>query len=97
MPLASFRVTRLCSAIIGSKGGAPKHPGWYYNLVADPSIIVQDGTERFETTVRLVDGDERAEWWERAVAAFPPYAEYEVKAAEADRVIPVFISYPKAD
>lgn len=82
-------------AIIGSKGGAPEHPGWYYNLVADPTVVVQDGPERFETTVRIVDGEERAEWWERAVAAFPPYAEYEVKAAAADRVIPVLISYPK--
>ncbi len=79
-------------AIIGSKGGAPAHPGWYYNLVADNRVLIQDGPEPFETTVRLVEGDERAEWWERAVAAFPPYAEYEVKAAEADRVIPVFIS-----
>ena len=84
-------------AIIGSKGGAPTHPGWYYNLVADPRVIVQDGTERFETTVRLVEGEERAGWWERAVAAFPPYAEYEVKAGAAGRTIPVFISYPKAD
>ncbi len=79
-------------AIIASKGGAPAHPGWYYNLTADNRVLIQDGPEPFETTVRLVDGDERAEWWERAVAAFPPYAEYEVKAAEADRVIPVFIS-----
>ena len=83
-------------AIIGSKGGAPSHPGWYHNLMADPNVIIQDGTERFETTVRLVDGDERAEWWERAVAAFPPYAEYEVNAAKADRVIPVFISAAKS-
>jgi F420H(2)-dependent quinone reductase len=79
-------------AIIGSKGGAPAHPGWYHNLIADPTVLIQDGPEPFETSVRLVDGDERAEWWVRAVAAFPPYAEYEVKAAAADRVIPVFIS-----
>lgn len=77
-------------AIIASKGGAPAHPGWYHNLMADSKILLQDGPAPFETEVRLVDGDERAAWWERAVAAFPPYAEYEVKSG--DRQIPVFIS-----
>ncbi|WP_428119895.1 nitroreductase family deazaflavin-dependent oxidoreductase [Candidatus Poriferisodalis sp.] len=76
-------------AIVGSKGGAPAHPGWYHNLVADPTVLIQDGPEPFETTVRLVTGDERATWWERCVAAFPPYAEYQEKT---DREIPVFIT-----
>ncbi|MFT7598312.1 MAG: deazaflavin-dependent oxidoreductase (nitroreductase family) [Acidimicrobiales bacterium] len=79
-------------AIIASKGGRPENPGWYHNLVANPVVLVQDGPEPFETELRLVDGDERAAWWERAVAAFPPYADYEVTATEANRVIPVFIS-----
>ncbi len=79
-------------AIIASKGGAPEHPGWYYNLMADQKILLQDGPEPYETEVRLVDGDERAAWWERAVAVFPNYADYHVKATEADREIPVFIS-----
>ena len=79
-------------AIIASKGGAPQDPGWHHNLQANSTVLIQDGPEPFETEVRLVDGAERAEWWERAVKAFPPYAEYEVKAAEVDRVIPVYIS-----
>ena len=78
-------------AIIASKGGAPDHPGWYHNLVADPNVLVQDGPEPFEATVRLVDGEERAEWWDRAVVVFPNYADY---AAKTDRQIPVFIAEP---
>ncbi len=76
-------------AIVGSKGGAPAHPGWYHNLIADPTVLIQDGPEPFETTVRLVSGAERETWWERCVEAFPPYAEYQAKT---DREIPVFIS-----
>ena len=76
-------------AIVGSKGGAPAHPGWYHNLMADPTVLIQDGPEPFETTVRLVSGDERAAWWERCVEAYPPYADYQAKT---DREIPVFIS-----
>lgn len=76
-------------AIVASKGGAPAHPGWYHNLVADPNVTIQDGPAPFDAQVRLVTGDERAAWWERAVAAFPPYAEYQEKA---EREIPVFIA-----
>ena len=76
-------------AIVASKGGAPEHPGWYHNLVADPHVTIQDGPEPFDAVVRVVSGDERASWWERAVAAFPPYAEYQAKT---DREIPVFIA-----
>jgi deazaflavin-dependent oxidoreductase (nitroreductase family) len=77
-------------ALVASKGGAPKHPVWYYNLVAHPDeVVIQDGPEPFEATVRLVTGDERAQWWERGVAAYPPYAEYQTRT---DREIPVFVA-----
>jgi len=78
-------------AIVGSKGGAPEQPGWYHNLVADPNVMVQDGPEPFDAVVRLVSGDEREQWWERAVELFAPYAEY---ADKTDREIPVFIASP---
>lgn len=80
-------------AVIASVGGRPKNPGWYHNLVVNPTVLIQDGPEPFETDVRIVDGDERAAWWERAVAAYPPYAEYQAKT---DRVIPVFITRARA-
>jgi deazaflavin-dependent oxidoreductase (nitroreductase family) len=77
-------------AIVASKGGSPKHPVWYYNLKADPDeVTIQDGPEPFEVHVREVAGDERAAWWERAVAAYPPYAEYQEKTT---RRIPVFVA-----
>lgn len=76
-------------AIVASKGGAPSHPGWYHNLVADKKVMIQDGPAPFDATVRLVTGDERSGWWERAVEAYPPYAEYQEKT---DREIPVFIA-----
>jgi F420H(2)-dependent quinone reductase len=76
--------------LVASKGGAPKHPVWYYNLRADPAaVLIQDGPEPFEVDVRELDGDERAQWWTRAVAAYPPYAEYQQKT---DRTIPVFLA-----
>jgi len=78
-------------AIVASKGGAPKNPAWVGNLEADPNVLVQDGPEPFQATVRLITGDERAQWWERAVAAYPPYAEYQEKT---DRQIPVYIASP---
>jgi len=81
-------------ALVASQGGSPKHPVWYYNLVADPeSVMVQDGPDVFEVTVRQIEGDERALWWERAVAAFPPYAQYQLKT---DRIIPVFVATQRA-
>ena len=76
-------------AIVASKGGAPDHPGWYHNLVADPVVMVQDGPAPFDARVRLITGEERATWWDRAVAAFPPYADYQDKT---DREIPVFLA-----
>jgi F420H(2)-dependent quinone reductase len=77
-------------ALVASMGGAPKNPVWYYNLQADPeSVEIQDGAEPFHAQVRELTGDERAEWWTRAVAAYPPYAEYQTKT---ERVIPVFVA-----
>lgn len=76
-------------AIVASKGGAPAHPGWYHNLVADPHVTIQDGPAPFDAQVRLVAGDERDMWWQRSVAAYPPYAEYQEKT---EREIPVFIA-----
>jgi deazaflavin-dependent oxidoreductase (nitroreductase family) len=79
-------------ALVGSMGGAPKHPVWVHNLRADPTAVtVQDGPEPIDMTVREVEGDERAQWWDRAVAAYPPYAEYQ---ARTDRLIPVFVASP---
>jgi len=80
-------------ALVASKGGAPKHPVWYYNLVGNPDeVLIQDGSEPFEAQVRQVSGAERQEWWARAVAAYPPYAEYQQKTS---REIPVFVASPK--
>jgi deazaflavin-dependent oxidoreductase (nitroreductase family) len=76
-------------ALVASMGGAPVNPVWYYNLNADPEVVIQDGPEPFDATVREVTGDERAEWWDRAVAAYPPYAEYQ---QNTERVIPVFVA-----
>jgi deazaflavin-dependent oxidoreductase (nitroreductase family) len=78
-------------AVVASKGGAPSHPVWYHNIVADPHVELQDGPVRREYTAREVTGEEKAQWWERAVAAYPPYAEYQEKT---DRVIPVFVLEP---
>ena len=80
-------------ALVASMGGAPKHPVWYHNLKAAPDAVeLQDGPEPFPVTVREVTGDEKAQWWERAVAAFPPYADYQKRT---EREIPVFIASRK--
>jgi F420H(2)-dependent quinone reductase len=75
-------------AAVGSKGGAPQNPVWVYNLRQNPQVVVQDGQRSWEMTAREVTGEERAAWWERAVAAYPPYADYQVKT---NRLIPVFV------
>ncbi|WP_181311439.1 nitroreductase family deazaflavin-dependent oxidoreductase [Nocardioides campestrisoli] len=75
-------------AAVASQGGAPEHPAWFHNFVADPHVDLQDGAEKHEYVARLAEGDERAAWWERAVDAFPPYAGY---AEKTDREIPVFL------
>ncbi|MGD1014730.1 MAG: nitroreductase family deazaflavin-dependent oxidoreductase [Acidimicrobiales bacterium] len=80
-------------ALVASKGGAPTHPVWYYNLVEHPDeVAIQDGPEPFDVVVRQVSGDERAIWWERAVAAYPPYGDYQQKT---EREIPVFVATPE--
>ena len=77
-------------ALIGSQGGAPTDPVWVHNLRADPdAVMIQDGPEPFDVTVRELDGDERAAWWDRGVAAYPPYADYQKRT---DRQIPVFVA-----
>ena len=73
---------------VGSKGGAPKNPLWVSNLRANPEVVLQDCTQTWEMTARELHGAERETWWERAVAAYPPYAEYQTKT---DRLIPVFV------
>lgn len=73
---------------VASYGGSPKHPVWYYNLVKDPHVELQDGQVKKDMVARELSGDERAVWWERAVAAFPNYAAYQRKT---DREIPVFL------
>jgi F420H(2)-dependent quinone reductase len=78
-------------AAVASQGGAPDHPTWFHNFVADPIVDLQDGVELKTYKARLADGHERAEWWERAVAAFPNYAQYQKKT---DREIPVFLLEP---
>jgi len=79
-------------AVVASQGGAPTHPLWYYNLVANPHVELQDGPVRQDMAARELIGSERAEWWQRAVDAFPDYAEYQTRT---DRQIPVFILEPR--
>jgi F420H(2)-dependent quinone reductase len=75
-------------ALVASYGGSPAHPVWYHNLTADPrAVTIQDGPDPFPVEVTELAGDERALWWDRAVAAYPPYAEYQRKT---ERTIPVF-------
>jgi deazaflavin-dependent oxidoreductase (nitroreductase family) len=78
-------------AAVASQGGAPTHPSWYYNFLADPAVELQDGARKQRMVAREVTGDERAQWWERAVAAYPPYAEYQQRTT---RQIPVFVLEP---
>ena len=79
-------------AMFASKGGAPENPAWYHNLVANPHVELQDGTVTKEYDARELTGGERAQWWERGVAAYPPYAEYQTRT---DRQIPVFVLEPR--
>jgi deazaflavin-dependent oxidoreductase (nitroreductase family) len=76
-------------ALVGSQGGAPQDPGWVHNLRAHPDqVTVQDGPEPWDGVAREITGEEKAQWWERAVAAYPPYADYQERT---DREIPVFL------
>ena len=81
-------------AVVASLGGAPKHPVWYHNIVADPHVELQDGPVKQDMVAREVTGDEKALWWGRAVTAWPDYAEYQKKTA---RQIPVFVLDPVAE
>jgi F420H(2)-dependent quinone reductase len=77
-------------ALVASKGGAPQNPTWYANITADPTaLMIQDGPEPFDAVAREVSGEEKARWWERAVAAYPPYAEYQERTS---RPIPVLVA-----
>ncbi|SFS66297.1 nitroreductase family deazaflavin-dependent oxidoreductase [Saccharopolyspora flava] len=78
-------------AVVASLGGAPKHPVWYHNIRANPTVELQDGPVRKDYVARELSGDERELWWNRAVAAFPDYAEYQTKT---DRTIPVVLLEP---
>ncbi|WP_327111560.1 nitroreductase family deazaflavin-dependent oxidoreductase [Nocardia sp. NBC_01730] len=79
-------------AVVASLAGAPNHPVWYYNIIADPHVELQDGTVANDYTAREVFGEEKALWWRRAVAAYPPYADYQSKTT---RQIPVFVLTPR--
>ena len=77
-------------ALVASLGGAPTNPTWYGNLIADPTaLMIQDGAEPRDFVARVVQGDERALWWERAVEAYPSYADYQMKTR---RIIPFFVA-----
>ena len=80
-------------AVVASLGGAPKHPVWYHNVTAHPHVELQDGTVTGDYQAREVFGEEKALWWQRAVAAYPDYADYQEKT---DRQIPVFVLTPKS-
>ena len=78
-------------AVVASRGGAPTHPVWYYNLVANPHVELQDGAVKKDYLAREVTGDERAVWWERAAAVWPAYNDYQTKT---ERQIPIFVLEP---
>jgi deazaflavin-dependent oxidoreductase (nitroreductase family) len=81
-------------ALVASNGGAARNPGWYHNLVADPTaLMIQDGPKRGDFVARLLEGDEYAAWWNRATGVFPPYADYQ---ANTNRTIPIFLASPRA-
>lgn len=78
--------------VVASLGGAPKHPRWYFNVVANPDVTLQDGPNVYELRARQVEGDEKARWWSHAVAAWPAYADYQRRT---ERSIPVFVLEPR--
>ena len=75
-------------AVVASKGGADSHPVWYHNLVKNPRVELQDGPEKHDYLAHEAQGDEREQWWARAVEVWPDYAQYQTKT---DRIIPVFV------
>jgi deazaflavin-dependent oxidoreductase (nitroreductase family) len=78
--------------VVASLGGAPKNPVWYYNVVANPEVELQDGATKKTYVAHEASGEERDTWWARAVAAYPDYADYQTKT---DRTIPVFVLTPR--
>lgn len=81
-------------AVVASRGGQPEHPAWYFNLVANPHVELQDGAVTRDYRARLVEGEERELWWSRATEVWPDYDAYQAKTT---RVIPVFVLEPLAD
>jgi deazaflavin-dependent oxidoreductase (nitroreductase family) len=81
-------------AVVASLGGAPRNPVWYHNLKRNPHVELQDGPTKLDYTAREISGDERTEWWSRAVEAWPDYARYQTRT---DRQIPVFVLGPLDD
>jgi deazaflavin-dependent oxidoreductase (nitroreductase family) len=81
-------------ALVASQGGAPTHPVWYWNLIKNPHVELQDGGVKRDYRAREVTGEERAVWWERCLEAWPAYADYQKKT---DRIIPVFVLTPLSD
>jgi deazaflavin-dependent oxidoreductase (nitroreductase family) len=77
--------------VVASKGGAPENPVWYYNVVAEPNVELQDGPAKSDMVAREISGPERESWWERAVEVWPDYANYQTKT---DRLIPLFVLEP---
>ncbi|MDZ4359993.1 MAG: nitroreductase family deazaflavin-dependent oxidoreductase [Variovorax sp.] len=78
--------------VVASKGGAPEHPGWYRNLMANPDVEIQVGTAKMKARARVASGEERAKLWKEGVVFWPPYADYQVKAGS--REIPVVVLDP---
>ena len=78
-------------AVVASLGGAPQNPVWYYNLTVNPHVELQDGPVKKDYQAREASGEERATWWERAVATWPDYAAYQEKTT---RTIPLFVLTP---
>jgi len=81
-------------AVVASKGGAPEHPVWYFNIANEPHVELQDGAVKRDYLAHEATGDERARWWDRAVAAYPPYADYQEKTT---RQIPLFVLTPTGE
>jgi deazaflavin-dependent oxidoreductase (nitroreductase family) len=88
-PLAYQRIDDDTVAVFASKGGAPTHPDWYHNLVANPNTSIEIGTERYDVTARVATGDERETIWDAQKKAYPNFAEYETTSG--DREIPVVV------
>jgi F420H(2)-dependent quinone reductase len=79
---------------VASKGGAPEHPVWYHNFLANPVVQLQDGPEPRLYNAREIHGAEYDAWWDRGVDVYEPYAEYKPRAAAAGRTIPLFVLEP---